>query len=30
MPRILRESHAEDLIAEHLRARGWVLTDFDL
>ncbi len=28
--RVLRESHAEDLIAEHLRARGWRLTDFDV
>lgn len=26
---ILRESHAEDLIAEHLRDQGWTLTDFD-
>lgn len=29
MPRRLRESHAEDLIAEHPRGRGWNLVDFD-
>lgn len=28
MPVILRESHAEDLINEHLRDRGWDLVDF--